>query len=150
MLNDSHRTKLRIAMELIEEKMKAIQVRLAQPDESGVMFEIRNDLSPEIHEALPQQIEAVYAVMEEVKHQFALRMEMKPLSRELLRGLPQLWVMLQECESRRLRGYGAITEADAAVLDPLLARLARLLYDMEMLIFPAKVPTDKVVGRSQP
>lgn len=48
MLNDAQRNSLRIVISLIKEKMRAMEVRLAHPDERALMFEIRNDVSPDM------------------------------------------------------------------------------------------------------
>lgn len=131
MLNDAHRRNLRVVLGLVEEKMKAIESRLAQPEEHGLMDEIKPDLRPDVEATLRRQVDAAYTLIRRLKDQFALPTETTLASREIFKGLPQIWVMLQESDSRRLQGYGEVDPADAAVLDPLIEQLARLVLDME-------------------
>lgn len=136
MLNESHRLKLRIALTLIEQKMKAIELRLAHPQERGLMFDMSGDLDDGMEQILRQKMREVYGLLRILKDRFALSSESTPASRDILRGLPELWAMVQETNSRHLRGYGEVEPPDAAVLDPLLRNLGYLLYDMERVVCP--------------
>jgi hypothetical protein len=125
---------LRIALIAIEEKMTAVEWRLANPQEQGLLFDVSSDLNEEIEEVLRQKMTEVYGVLRVCKERFDLSSESTPASRDILRGLPELWAMVQEIASRRLRGYGVVEPPDAAILDPLLSHLGHLLYDMERVV----------------
>lgn len=141
MLNDAHRRNLRIVLNLVEEKMKAVESRLARPEESGLLYTVKSDLHPDVEATLRRQVAAAYMLIRRLKARFALPTETTLASREILKGLPQLWVMLQESESRRLRGYGDIDPDDAAALDPLIEQLAQLMLDMEAVALGHRIPT---------
>lgn len=131
MLNDAQRNHVRIAMSLIEEKMHSIAARLATPKEHGLMCDIQKDITPEMARVLRQKIQVVYAVIRELRDRFALPVETKQASREILKGLPQLWVMLQETDAKSLVRFGAVDPALAPVFDPQIKTLARLMFDLE-------------------
>jgi hypothetical protein len=149
MLNDSHRTRLRIAMRLIDEKMAAIESRLAHPDERRLMFEVNNDLTADLEQKLRAQLEAVYRLIAALKNRFELSREIRPASRDILQGLPQLWVMLQESDSKHLRGYGRLDPADHAALDPQIQQLATLVLQMESLMLGNRTATAPAVNESE-
>lgn len=133
MLNEAQQRNLRIVLCLIEEAMRAIERRLTRPEERGLMFEVRNDLAPDAVRALRQKLPDVYAIIEGLRDRFALPGEIRYAGREVLKGLPQFWVMLQESDSKGLRRYGDVDPALGPVLDPRINRLARLMIEMEAL-----------------
>lgn len=134
MLNEAQQRNLHIVMRLIEEKMRAMEVRLVRPEEQGVMFEISNDMSPDIAPALRQPIQEVWKILDELKHCFALPREITLTSQELIRGLPQLWVSLQESDSKSLRHFGDVHPSVSPALDFQVGRLAELMLKMGGLI----------------
>lgn len=59
MLNDAHQNSLRIEIGVIEEKMRAMDFRLAHPDERALTFEMRNDLFPDMMHSLRDKVAVV-------------------------------------------------------------------------------------------
>lgn len=149
MLNEAQHSSLRIVMRLIEEKMRAIDRQLANPEEHGLLFEVRNDITPDTGRALRQPIQEVYRLIGTFKEQFALPLETELVSREILKGLPQLWVMLQESDAKGLQRYGAVNPALAPVLDPQICRLARLMLELERIALGNIEPASQAVGQEQ-
>lgn len=147
MLNDAQHISLRIVMRLIEEKMRAIDRQLANPEEHGLLFEVRNDITPDTERALRQPIQEVYTLIGALKEQFALPLETELASREILKGLPQLWVMLQESDAKGLQRFGAVDPALAQVLDPQICRLARLMLELERIGLGNIEPASHSVGQ---
>ncbi|OGW69686.1 MAG: hypothetical protein A3A88_10270 [Nitrospirae bacterium RIFCSPLOWO2_01_FULL_62_17] len=131
MLNDAQRTSLGIVMRMLEEKMRAVEARLASPEEQALTFEIRNDLTPAMVQVLREKIDEVYALIRALCDRFALPPDVKPASRDALTGLMPLWVVLQESTSERLRRYGEVDPSLAHVLDPNIDALARLMVEMD-------------------
>ena len=131
MLNDAQRTSLGIVMRMLEEKMRAIEARLAQPEERALTFEVRNDLTPAMVQVLREKIDEVYVLIRALRDRLALPPTVKSASRDALTGLMPLWVVLQESTSERLRRYGEVDPSLAHVLDPKIGALARLMVEMD-------------------
>ena len=134
MLNDAQRTSLRILMSLIEEKMRAVEFRLVHPDEQALMFEVRNDLSPDMPQMVREKVTEVSRLIQILRDHLALPREIRPASRELTTGLSQLWVFLQESDSKGLQRYGDVAPAVSPALDVHIERLANLMLEMEDVI----------------
>jgi hypothetical protein len=149
-LNDAQRTSLRIVMSLIEEKMRDIEARLASPEEHGLMFDVCNDLAPDVEQALRLTVAEVYALISTLRDRLALPREVKPVSREILKGLSQLWVVLQESDSQRLRRYGDVDPALGASLDPEIEALARLMLELEEAVSARIEPPAQAVSEKRP
>lgn len=149
MLNDAQRTSLRIVMSMIEERMRAIEFRLDHPEEQGLMFEIRNNITCDMVHALREKIPEVYGLIRILRDRLALPREIKPASRELLTGLSQLWVVLQESDSKRLQRFGDIDPALAPALDPEIETLARLVFELENAALGHVEPAAQAVGQEQ-
>ncbi|MDE3119393.1 MAG: hypothetical protein KGO52_16995 [Nitrospirota bacterium] len=150
MLNNSQRVYLGIVLRLIEEKMRAIEARLARPEEPGLMFTISNDMPPEAARALQQTIPAVYALIVTLRDRFALPLETKQMSREVARGLSsQHWVALQESDSTALGRYGAVDPSVAPDLDPQIEALAGLMLELEAIAMRQRDPPPACRGEEE-
>jgi hypothetical protein len=135
MLNDSQRTSLKIALRLVDEKMQKIETLLEKPRVIGVIYEVRDDLSPAVREQLPGKIAAVRAIIKDLQDRFSLSREIVMASREAFTGLPYLWEVLQESTSGRLRRYGEVDPRVGPALDPKLKKLESMLMEMEEILF---------------
>lgn len=154
MLNDAQQRNLQIVMRLIEEKMRAMEFRLIHVEEHGLMFEIRNDVSPDTVPVLRQHIKEVDNILGELQRRFSLPMEATPTSRELIKGLSQLWVFLQESDSKGLRRFGDVHPGVSPALDVKIERLSVLMLEIENTILdhrrPMFVQTQRKRADSQP
>ncbi len=150
MLNEAQRNNLRIVMNMIEEKMRAIESRLDHPEEQRLMSEIRNDTTAETARALREKIPKVYDLIRTLRDRLALPRESKPLSRELLMSLPQLWVVLQESDSKSLRRFGDVNQTLAPLLDPQIDALARLVFELEDITIGKGPSASRTVGEERP
>jgi hypothetical protein len=134
MLNDAQRTSLGIVMRMIEEKMRAIESRLAHPEERALTFEVRNDLTPVMVQVLREKIDEVLTLIRAFRDHFALPLEIKLASRDIRIGLTQRWAILQESTSKQLRRYGDVDPSLTHVLDPKVEALARLMVEMDDIL----------------
>ncbi len=150
MLNEAQQRNLHIVMRLIEEKMRALEVRLVRPEEHGVMFEISDDMSADIAPALRQEIQEVMTILRELKHSFSLPRETMLTSQELIRGLSQLWVSLQESDSKGLRRFGDVHSAVSPALDSQVERLAEFMLRMGDIIRERRRPVFVEAQKEQP
>ena len=149
MLNDAQQTSLGIVMRMVEEKMRALEARLARLDEQALTFEIHNDLTPVTVQALREKIKEVYALIRALCDHLALPLEITPASKDVLSGLMQRWVILQESTSKRLQRYGEVDPSLAHVLDPKIDALARLMVEMDDVVRSgAQLPSVSSVNRS--
>jgi hypothetical protein len=133
MLNEYQRNSLRVVMHLIEEKMREIERLLDRPEEAGLMYDLKNDVTPETAKALRKMVPTIYARIGDLRDRLDLPRKTKAASRELLKGVPQLWVMLEESYSKQLRRYGEVDPRLAAELDPQIEALATLMLELEEL-----------------
>jgi hypothetical protein len=136
MLNEAQRTRLEIVLRAVEDKMHAIQQLVDRHDESRLMCDLINDLTPDSRRMLQMKIPAVYDRIRCLRDRFQLNRETRPASREIFGGLSLLWVALQESDSKRLRGYGALDPVDAQTLDPEIEQLADWMLDLERVVVP--------------
>lgn len=125
--------------------MRAIEDRLARPEERRLMYAVENDLAAGTVPALRDKLADVYACVARVRDRFDLPVEVRRASVEVGKGLSELWVALQESDSKRLRGFGPVDPGVAPVLDPEIARLARLMLDLREVVTQ---PRDAVSRKS--
>jgi hypothetical protein len=136
MLNEAQERSIHIVMRLIEEKMKSVERLLEQGDQQGVTFQVTQDLTPDMVRTLHATVPEVYALLKEICERFSLAAEIKPVSREVLKGLPELWVMLEESDSRNLGRYGDVDPRVGPLLDPAVQKLGNLMFQLQHLLLP--------------
>lgn len=134
MLNDAQRNSLRIVLSLIEEKLRAVTCRLAHPEERALMFEVHNDLSPDTPQVVQEKVAEASELIQVLRDRFALPREVKTTSKELITGLAQLWVYLQDSDSKGLGRFGDVGPAVSHTLDADIGRLAHVTLKMEDII----------------
>jgi hypothetical protein len=134
MLNPAQRASLRIVLGLIEEKMRAIEQRLVRPEEHAVTYEVSNDLTPEMAQAVRDRMQVVNRLVRDLHKRFGLSMKNTPATTVLLEGLPQLWVALQEIDSKNLARYGPVDPQVPPRLDPEIATLGALMLELQGIV----------------
>lgn len=134
MLNDAQRNSLSIVMTLVEEKMRAVEFKLAHPNEQALMFEVHNDVSSDVLPLLQEKIAEVARLIQTLRDRLALHREIRWTSRQLITGLAQLWVYLQESDSKGLRRFGDVAPAVSPALDNEIDQLAHLMLEMEEIV----------------
>lgn len=116
----------------IEGELALVERMLASPYE-GILIAYVDDVDDATREQLGQGIHKARALIREARERFALEPEQVPTSRWAAAHFGVQSVTAEECESRRLAGYGRIPSVLAAGLDPLARRLSALLLGMQSL-----------------
>lgn len=142
MLNEAQRGRLAIVLRAIEDELCEIERFMDRPESPRLLSQVHDDLSPATRATLKGRIPAVYEVIRRLRTHFHLPQEVRSVSRRIIGNLSLLWVALQESDSRRLHGYGAVDAVDAQVLDPDIEMLAGQLRVIEEAVLPTPQPNE--------
>lgn len=116
LLNPLQRNSLSTTFSVLEEMLCAIEQELMFGYCQGVMFQVTDDI-PNKEEIL-KRISVGRMRIDALKKQFSLEKRVKEASRECLGKLSYGWEILEGAKAKYLKGYGAVAEGLAEVLDP--------------------------------
>ena len=89
----------------------------------SVCYEERNRLTTRQRKKLLTEIENVREQMRQLKSDLNLPTQIKDVGKQIWGHSAGTWEMLAELESKRLKGYGAVSAELAEYLDPKAAKL---------------------------
>ncbi len=137
MLNPWQRRAVSVTLHLVEETVARIERLLAMPP-AGVVHAMADDLPPEARQQISvlcrKAREAVAHVADEVHAEVAER----SLCGTIRGDVATLWATLEDTKSEALRGYGALSPEDGAVVDELLDGISRHIAAIFRLVETAQ------------
>jgi hypothetical protein len=138
MVTDTQRRVLEIGLRRIETEVAWIEELLGWTYE-GLLASIVEDLGDSKREQLRARIHQARGLISGLREALGLRPERVPKSGWIAGHLAHLWVIAEECQSRYLRGYGAVAPGLAEIVDPPARRLAELLLAMQRITREGRV-----------
>lgn len=133
-LNEAQQRSLWSALTLLDEAMNAIRSLAASDGVKSTMYTVRNPLSKTDRAEMICLAKSVQAQIGQMAKEFGLQREHRDVPREIRAKLASLWEMLYESDSRRMRGYGEVSEDAKKALDPAIARVIKLVEEMNRLV----------------
>jgi hypothetical protein len=133
-LNEAQKNSVSVTMVLADQALSLCERLLRQGGEQGRMYTIEDDLSVSQKEKLLHRIEEMRNILEQLDLSFQLTHHVSTLTQQIGGELTYVWTILEECGSRRLRGYGPVAESLKADLDPLLVRLIARIRLIEKIM----------------
>jgi len=134
LLNPNQRGHLTTTLVVMEEMLCEIEQTLTGSCWTGVLYELRDDLTAQVKEEVLRRISLVRNRIEIIKGEFALEKSGKDASRVFKGKLVYSWEILEEAKARHQRGYGAVAEGLAEALDPHIDAIITLVDDMRDLV----------------
>lgn len=127
-LGENHRRVISVLLRGLEQMCDEIEARLAEVP--GVLCQVKSDLSPAQGVALREMTARVRGEIRRLNAEIELDAAVRSPRRAILALLSASIVNLEESNSKRLRGYGALASEAATRLDDELNRLVALLEEM--------------------
>jgi enoyl-[acyl-carrier-protein] reductase (NADH) len=128
-LHELHRRRLESTVQLIEAAMARIEAALQES--GGIVHAIENSLSPRERDAVLDHIQRVRAAIATFACTFGLERRSIDVHQIIAAELSTVWVMLENCRPKRMKGYGV--EFDGAARAALEEALEKLLAEVESL-----------------
>jgi hypothetical protein len=138
MLNDYQRRGLSITLRIVEESLEHIEQTLKNDGYSGVLYEIRYDITKEIRKEISNRIPLAIAEIEKITETFHLEKQIGWASNEAYGKLPYCWEILENARAKRLKRYGDISMGLVQELDPHLDAIIKILGEMERILFTVR------------
>lgn len=126
-LNSDQKRFLAAALMELEEHLLQFEEWL-QSDETATIFrKVENTFSPEQRTRLLELIELVKRQLRKMRDTFDLPTEVVDLRWHLTVTLLHIATSLEECQSRRIKGFGELDSETEKVLDSCLQDLVKLI-----------------------
>lgn len=134
-LHDLHRRRLESTVELIEAGLVRMERALLEAGRQGIVQAVDDTLASGERDLLIGRIRQLRAALAAFAETFAL--EQRPLDvRQILNAeVSTIWVMLENCRPKRMKGYGVeLEEAQRRALDESVDQLVRQVNGLRSLL----------------
>jgi hypothetical protein len=134
MLNLSQKRFLMVTLGEVEDKLRGLQGLLQDNREGGLFSSIKDDITKEEKNLLNEKIQYLIRYLVHLKRLFDLG-EGEFVLRYIVKATSiYLSIQLEEAMSRRLKGYGEVSQELKETLDPKLNEMKSVLRQMESIV----------------
>ncbi len=134
MLNENQKRALSITLRIVEEKLRDIERVLESSDDVGVLYEMKQNISPAVKNEVFKEIVLIKERIKALAEKFDLRKESTNANKEALRALPYCWEILEDAKARGMKRYGSVADGLKNILDPQLSTIIDLILKIEHLL----------------
>lgn len=122
-LNENHRRRLAVAMRAVDAAAGRILDLLDDRNTPTALTLVDSPLNAEEREHLSTAMKTLQKLAIEMARKYKLPPHRRNLRRAAVAELSQLWTILEDCEPRHMKGFGAVGPEAAAQLAEDLQRL---------------------------
>ena len=130
-LHELHQRRLESTVQLVEASLARIESAVREPESPGIVHAVENTLSVAQRQRILEEVRRFRAVLLEFSGAFELEKHSLDVRQILAAELSSLWVMLENCRPKRMKGYGVSFQPETrqlieGKLEGLLERVAAL------------------------
>jgi len=113
---------------LIEEELRLLRYELIQDpmSQKTIFYNVAYDLSRNRKKKVLGKIEALLEELKRIGAELGLEVVEVNLSKRIMIVESQIWVLLEELEPKRLRGYGDLSDKEAEKFHQQIQNLVRM------------------------
>ena len=134
MLNEAQERSLSATFQIVEDRLREMEVALKGADYIGILREKINDVPPEVRSAVLQKADLIkerIKVLSEILHLQKRRTE---TTSETIARLAYCWEILQEAKTKHLKRFGEPEAGLEEIIDPQIDAIIDLLMEIERLL----------------
>jgi len=127
-LNENHLRVINSSFRLIEEELRLLRYELIQDpmSQKTIFYNVAYDLSRNRKKKVLGKIEALLEELKRIGAELGLEVVEVNLSKRIMIVESQIWVLLEELEPKRLRGYGDLSDKEAEKFHQQIQNLVRM------------------------
>lgn len=134
MLNKDQERGLSIALRIVEENIHDIEQMLNRGSYTGILYDMRHNISPEIKEEIFKRVFLIKDKIRVISNKFTLEKEYREVLRDILGKLFSSWEIVENVKAKKLKRYGTVSEGLDHMLDPQLCIITDLMMNIEHLL----------------
>ncbi len=132
-LNENHRRALSSTLSILDETLCTFERMLEGKGESGVLHSERDDIDESRKKLIKTEIEALRAILVNVRDELGLRKETRRFSMTIWASCACLLDQLAELEPENMQRYGDVPPSFPSYFAPLLREMMRRLSAISAL-----------------
>ena len=132
-LSSPQERSLRSSLLLFEKALRMIDRLLSDGNESGILFSRKSHLNDQTRELIHQKIVATLKELEEYAAILGLKPSKESLESVIMAEMGISWENLEECRSKRMRGYGSLSPRSVEMIDPAIDHFAGIALELSRM-----------------
>ncbi|HMN15536.1 MAG TPA: hypothetical protein PKD55_24735 [Bellilinea sp.] len=133
-LTESQKRSLTSSLYLFEKALRKAAQLLLEEDVDGIFFSRKSRLSPTKRQYIQKKIFQTLKELANFANQLGLNSTEESVENEIMADMSISWENLEECRSKRLKGYGELDPLVAQLVDPAIDHFARIALELSSLI----------------
>ncbi|HUJ95435.1 MAG TPA: hypothetical protein VLW84_09245 [Terriglobales bacterium] len=129
-LSESHRRVIGSGMLIVDAAAVRMLNLLESRSSPPAMNVIEGSVTEREREHLRARLKELQSLIASFVQKYDLQPSRKNLRRILTSDVSQIWVTLEDCRPTRIRGYGAMPESSAELLESDLQRMLRIANEL--------------------
>ncbi len=134
MLNEAQERSLSATFQIVEDRLREMEVAFKSPDYIGILRERINDVPPEVGRAVIEKADLIKERIKTLSETLHLEKRRTEIAGETLARLAYCWEILQDAKTKHLTRFGETTTGLGEVLDPQIDAIIELLSAIERLL----------------
>jgi hypothetical protein len=134
LLNEHQRRALSTRLTMLDRFLSDVEQLLSGSAPRGEMFEVVNDLSEEQKQNVRSLVKEARNELRISRRQLNLEIKREYVHRWLAGHLSIFWTILEDTRAAKLAGFGDVSPALAAELDPQIENLIRIVNSLKSIV----------------
>lgn len=131
LLNEHQRRALSTRLAMLDRFLYDLEQLLTEDSPRGEMFEVINDLTEEQRDKVLSLVNEARDEIRVARDQFNLEVKREYAHRVMAGHLSIFWTILEDSRAAKLEGFGGVSPALAAELDPKIKSLVRIVNSLK-------------------
>jgi hypothetical protein len=134
MLNEAQERSLSATFQIIEDRLREMEVALKSEDFNGILRERINDIPPEVRPVVFEKADLIRERIKVLSEKLHLEKRRTEITIETLAKLAYCWEILQDAKTKHLKRFGDTAAGLQKILDPQIDAIIDLLQEIEHLL----------------
>ncbi len=134
MLNEAQERSLSATFQIVEDRLREMEVALKSADYIGILRERINDIPQAVLPSVFQKADLIKGRIKVLSEELHLGKRRTETSSETLARLAYCWEILQDAKTRHLKRFGEPEAGLEEILDPEIDAIVALLLEIENLL----------------
>ena len=126
----NHRTRLAISMQVLENRISEVEEIIKSTNRKKIMTEAVHNLSSWEKALILKRIDEIRGLINYIAKELNLEKRREETKSRILGSMTIQWANLEEIKSKRLRGYGEVSDELREFLDPLVDVIISLVNEI--------------------
>ncbi len=134
MLNEAQERSLSATFQIVEDRLREMEIALKSADYIGILRDKINDVPPEVRPAAFQKADLIKERIRLLSEKLHLEKRRTETTSETLARLAYCWEILQDAKTKHLKRFGEPEGGLEEILDPQIDAIVDLLLAIERLL----------------